>query len=526
MTRRTLALVSLCGLLPVLVPGCGGGDGVTTTPPPTFSITTASLPDGFVAFPYRQQISASGGAPPLTWTVSSGALPNDLTLADASGSSATISGTPATAQSAAMFTIQATDSKNQVATKSYTINIQSTQNGQLQEVQGQAPGGTVEIQGLGAASFNSTYWEQATLNWVPDVRTPMLAPQPTSPYQNIYAPSALEQSTGWRLFYGGWDGSDTPNDRVYSVTTNDFLSFADRALVIDHGAFVHVNNVNVQRLNDGSLHMICTVYPDQNNLNKPAYFFSPDGETWNESAQPYRAQLGDIVSIQGYTNFQSGDFNGANVLLWDGRVWTLYFSNWNDQGPTGTLYRATTDSLPAFQLQGVTMNTIYAVQDVKIFQSGGKNWYVVGFHDNTSLLWYSLSNDGINFSKEKTLFVAHPSGEDQYMVSLGFVTSGGRLLGVLYGAGASSSLDQNRIFARWLQKKVVISDSTGVQLTLQGGYGPDRQWFQMPASGSLQGTILIYAEDGVTPLASGAVNLSGGKAHQLVLGPGTSVNAR
>ena len=84
----------------------------------------------------------------------------------------------------------------------------------------------------------------------------------------------------------------------------------------------------------------------------------------------------------------------------------------------------------------------------------------------------------------------------------------------------------NRIFARWLQKKVAISDSTGVQLTLQGGYGPDRQWFQMPASGSLQGTILVYAEDGVTPLASGTVNLSGGKAYQLVLGPGTSVNAR
>jgi len=289
--------------------------------------------------------------------------------------------------------------------------------------------------------------------------------------------------------------------------------------VIDHGAFIHVNNVNVQRLADGSLHMMCTTYPDQNNLNKPAYFFSPDGNTWNGSPQPYQAQLSDVVDIQGYAKFQSGDFNGANVLLWDGKTWTLYFSNWNDQGPTGTLYRATTDSLPAFQLQGVTMNTIHAVQEVKIFQSGGESWYVMGLHDNTSSIWYSLSSDGISFAKEKTLFSSLPSGEDRYIVSMGFVTSGNQLLGVVYGAGADPALDQNRVFARWLQEKVVITDSSDVPQSAQGAYGPDRLWFQAPPSGSVQGTITVYAEDGLTPLAAGAVNFTGGKAYMLVLSP-------
>ena len=340
---------------------------------------------------------------PFTWTVNSGALRHNLTFEGESGGLAEISGTPDQVQSAVTFAIQVHDAKSQVATESFTVNIQNTDVAQFLEI-GPGPAGTVEIQGLSAGSFNSAYWQQNTLNWVTDVRVPMLAPQNTSPYQNIYAPWALEESTGWRLFYGGWDGSDTQNDRVYSVATNDFLSFDNRALVIDHGAFIHVNNVNVQRLADGSLHMICTAYPDQNNLNKPAYFFSADGNTWNGSPQPYLAQLSDIVDIQGYSKFQAGDFNGANVLLWDGKAWTLYFSNWNDQGPSGTLYRATTDSPPEFQLQGVTMNTIYAIQDVKIFQSGGKNLYVVGFHDNTSSVWYSLSNDGINFAKEKTLF--------------------------------------------------------------------------------------------------------------------------
>jgi hypothetical protein len=102
----------------------------------------------------------------------------------------------------------------------------------LQEVPGQVPADTIEIQGLSAGSFNSSSWQQDKLNWVPDVRMPMLAPLTTGPFQNIYAPWPLEQATGWRLFYGGWDGSATPNDNVYSVDTNDFLSFGSRGTVI------------------------------------------------------------------------------------------------------------------------------------------------------------------------------------------------------------------------------------------------------------------------------------------------------
>jgi len=54
----------------------------------------------------------------------------------------------------------------------------------------------------------------------------------------------------------------------------------------------------------------------------------------------------------------------------------------------------------------------------------------------------------------------------------------------------------------------------------QGGYGPDREWFQAPQWGSITGTLAVYAEDGVTPLASGSVTVSAGKAYQLILGGG------
>jgi hypothetical protein len=45
----------------------------------------------------------------------------------------------------------------------------------LQEVSGQATAGTIEIQGLSAGTFRPDYWQKNTLNWVPDVRMPMLA---------------------------------------------------------------------------------------------------------------------------------------------------------------------------------------------------------------------------------------------------------------------------------------------------------------------------------------------------------------
>lgn len=143
----------------------------------------------------------------------------------------------------------------------------------------------------------------------------------------------------------------------------------------------------------------------------------------------------------------------------------------------------------------------------------------MGLHYNSQSTWYSLSNDGTNFTVEQTLF-NNLSSQDFNIVALGFVMNGNRLLGTLYGATAVPTLDQNQIFARWLQKKVVILDSSGTQNLPQGSDGPDGQWFQTSQSGHLQGTMLVYDDDGVTPLASGAVDFAPGNAYQLIIGGG------
>ena len=505
----------------VLSAGCGGGSS-PPPPPAKLTIATASLPDWMATFSYTQTVTAAGGVAPYAWTVKSGLLPRGLLLAATSANSVTISGTPDLPDTET-FSLQVMDSSNQTAIQSYTITIKATANVELQEM-GDVGAGTIEIRGVDAGPFSPTEWQQNTLNWVPDVRTPMLAPLPGA-WQNIYSPWPLEQSTGWRLFYGGWDGTDTPNDRVYSGTTPDFLTFDDnRALVIDHGAFQHVNNVNVRQLNDGSLHMICTVLEEPQDLDKPAYFSSPDGVTWNGSAAPYSAQLGDVVSVPNDPNYTGWDFNGGNVLLWDNNSWTLYYSV-GVYGGFGGVFRATSTSPPVFQKTGEVSNSVHYAGDVRQFQVGDKNWYVMLLYIEEvtpgtvppPTFYYSLSNDGLTFGPEKSLFSGASTG-DQFPVTPAMVTNGNQVLGVLYGANGIDLLSAtDSIFARWLQKKVVITDSSGTPIPAQGGYGPSRQWFPVPQSGSLQATITVFAEDGITPLGKGEVTLNGGKAYQLTV---------
>ncbi len=80
------------------------------------TITTASLGDGSLGTPYSENLSATGGTPPYSWTFSG--LPDGVT-GSATGS---LSGTPTTVGT---FQVAASvsDSKGAKATRSYTVNI-------------------------------------------------------------------------------------------------------------------------------------------------------------------------------------------------------------------------------------------------------------------------------------------------------------------------------------------------------------------------------------------------------------------
>lgn len=83
------------------------------------TITTAFLPDGGVNQPYSQALAATGGTPPLTWSLGTGSLPTGLTLDASTG---IISGTPAILGNFT-FDVIVTDTNRAVARKSLAINV-------------------------------------------------------------------------------------------------------------------------------------------------------------------------------------------------------------------------------------------------------------------------------------------------------------------------------------------------------------------------------------------------------------------
>lgn len=85
------------------------------------SIATTSLPGGTVDTAYKQQVQATGGLPPYSWSIASGSLPSWGTLNSSIG---TISGIPGTTGSAD-FMLQVADSETPAltATRELTITV-------------------------------------------------------------------------------------------------------------------------------------------------------------------------------------------------------------------------------------------------------------------------------------------------------------------------------------------------------------------------------------------------------------------
>ena len=109
---------------------------ITVNNPP-LQITTTSLPQGVIHVAYSSTavLTAIGGTPPYTWTISAGSLPTGLTLNVNTGQ---ISGTPGSAGTSS-FTAKVTDSSSQTATAQLSIIV----NGALAVTSTTLPSGVV-----------------------------------------------------------------------------------------------------------------------------------------------------------------------------------------------------------------------------------------------------------------------------------------------------------------------------------------------------------------------------------------------
>ena len=88
-------------------------------PAPVLSITTSSLPQIAVGAAYNQQVAATGGVPPYSWSIVSGALPPGLSLGQSTGM---ISGS-ATSVGTYNFTVQVSDSKSTKVQTALSIGV-------------------------------------------------------------------------------------------------------------------------------------------------------------------------------------------------------------------------------------------------------------------------------------------------------------------------------------------------------------------------------------------------------------------
>jgi uncharacterized protein (TIGR03437 family) len=88
---------------------------------PQLAITAMSLPGGIAGQSYSTALIATGGIAPVTWSLTSGALPAGLFLNAATG---VISGTPASnAQGTSSFTIQAIDSAGVISSVPFQVKV-------------------------------------------------------------------------------------------------------------------------------------------------------------------------------------------------------------------------------------------------------------------------------------------------------------------------------------------------------------------------------------------------------------------
>jgi large repetitive protein len=113
---------------------------------PPLQISTTSLPGGTVGVAYTANLTATGGVPPYTWSVSTGSLPAGLSLNAATGA---ITGTPSSPTSAS-FGVTVTDTQpvQTVATLSIVVSVANTGSGTF-------PAPTV---GIAALPNGDGYW--------------------------------------------------------------------------------------------------------------------------------------------------------------------------------------------------------------------------------------------------------------------------------------------------------------------------------------------------------------------------------
>ncbi len=360
--------------------------------------------------------------------------------------------------------------------------------------------------------------------------------------------------------------ASTEADRIYSVTaTGDFMPtspggswLSNRQLVFEgaagSGGFQALNNASVVATNGGTqLTMIatgCAVGVDCTYFNKPTVAYSSSSGasgSWAASVGATAANAttsANAITMAGYLDgttdvwggYTSGEnINGSHALLFEGGTYYLYF-----KGKWQYNYFATSSDGKSYTLQTPTANASGGYQGKALSAAvTGEPWgFRTCFNHSPNdvkkingvyfwLFYYQCANVHYTTSTSKTQWPAagpqvlfnaetlHPAlGIDKAVVTPTLVTDGIRLYGVLYAGNAGNVNTapgngvpwadnwRNRIFARWLQRKVALASSAlpGGGQTDTLAKGTETTLLSVPASLLAEGSLTLKDADNSTVL--------------------------
>ena len=333
---------------------------------------------------------------------------------------------------------------------------------------------SLTLEGVGAGAFDPS----RIANFVLDLRAPLIAPKEGGSCPgNIYNANPVVNGGAINVFFGGWDGVSSCHDSIsVAVTMDHFQSFGEHVPVVTTGNRQHVNNPSALRRPDGRWAMLYTQLPQTAPpLNKPGFSESTDGVAFVPSA----GGAAQLVQVKGYAGWDEADVNGGNVLYYTPPAsgvtapgqYDMYFVDFNNRNHS--VYHAVAPAsavaaaaaAPIFSYVGVAMEEPHKiVNDIKRING---HW-VLALHANGQQTFVSVTSEGATGAAAAarppskwppTRILFEHSGEaDYYIVSCGLVVDEASkvLKGALYGAGAVPQLDNNRIFATWLQRRAIF----------------------------------------------------------------------
>lgn len=348
--------------------------------------------------------------------------------------------------------------------------------------------GSLEIQNVGSKTFNPN-----KLNvWHYDIRKPFKSDN------NIYAPTIVKNSPSkltsvnecWNIYYGGYANGNNQHDNIYLTTSyDDFLTTSGFATCISNVNYNNANNGSAIKLFD-EWKMLYTVEVITGVRNKPFYANSFDGLNWS---------FNNPITMNGYPDWRKADVNGGNSLIYYNGLYHMFF---NDLNPNtqNKVYHATSTDYINYNYVGIAQDKNMVSQDVKKFNYNNSDYFLLGTHLNAHFIELTLSNNLNYFPNSPNIIInrsQHP--QDRFITSLGLVEDKNRLYGLLYASSSNIGFLDNKLYATWLQHKVIFENSHVRWGDIEEAFGPDRiEMFTNTPNQIETGRFYVYDSDGTS----------------------------